>query len=840
VTDPTHQAEPADPALRLNADKPIRITDAKGGNKHIAYTSTGQTASYTDCSGQSTRYEYTRWGQTLAVTNAAGERVRYQYNDKEQLEAIHYPDGSAEHYQYDAQGQLNQVRAGRRENAAGNDGNAAIPASVPASTTAASVSMEYDLWGRLVRRSHAGTSLGFAYDAAGRLTQLTNENGEHTTFAWDVMDRLARETGFDARVQSYQYDAAGQLVQASDGWAAEQGLPAHTSHYEWTAAGQLAARHLPASEHTPASTHRYEWSKAGELLKASVWHGAADEAPASMPRLQSEALMERDAAGRVIGEVQRLYKQTSAGDASTTINNDTGALETSSEPELEFEHRISHRLDVLGNREASHLHGLGEVGYLLYGSGHVHGITWQGESLVDFERDALHRETGRQLATTAVQVPMIRQLTWDKAGRLGAMQWSGLEQGTGLPDMLDTRGAASNLQSAHATRPPQAIVGALTSKHYHYDSLGQMVGIQSPAGMSRFAYDAAGRLTGADTPHAGIQRWKFDPAGNRLPITGPVKAPAASDTITGALNETDRQRAQQRANSQANPVSREQIAHSDYNPLQGRPAQVNGQQTPVAQKWAGNRVAYYENSEDASSGGARTHYRYDSRGNRVESVDEATGRRMQLAYDKGNQLVQVRVQKEGKHFTQNYRYDAFGRRLAKYNDPGSSGESAEAGEESGTDYFGWDGDRLVHTERFNSSNANSDTDTPQPEVIHTVYEPGSFTPIIQLRRAAKAEPDLADELIAHMQPSIAQDALRGMFADIGATASKVNAGLGSLGMAADAQDFIREQLKGFEQTVNSQRQESAKAVEVRHYLCDHLGTPNALVNDRGQIEWAAS
>jgi YD repeat-containing protein len=95
-----------------------------------------------------------------------------------------------------------------------------------------------------------------------------------------------------------------------------------------------------------------------------------------------------------------------------------------------------------------------------------------------------------------------------------------------------------------------------------------MVGIQSPAGMSRFAYDAAGRLTGADTPHAGIQRWKFDPAGNRLPITGPVKAPAAGDTITGALNETDRQRAQQRASSQANPVSREQIAHSDYNPLQ--------------------------------------------------------------------------------------------------------------------------------------------------------------------------------------------------------------------------------------------------------------------------------
>ncbi len=124
---------------------------------------------------------------------------------------------------------------------------------------------------------------------------------------------------------------------------------------------------------------------------------------------------------------------------------------------------------------------------------------------------------------------------------------------------------------------------------------------------------------------------------------------------------------------------------------------------------------------------------------------------MQLAYDAGNQLVQVRVQEEGKHFTQRYRYDAFGRRLAKYNDPGNRGNTG-ASEESGTDYFGWDGDRLVHTERLGSGDAKSSTDTPQPEVIHTVYEPGSFTPLVQLRRAVEAEPDLADELIAYKQP----------------------------------------------------------------------------------------
>jgi YD repeat-containing protein len=83
---------------------------------------------------------------------------------------------------------------------------------------------------------------------------------------------------------------------------------------------------------------------------------------------------------------------------------------------------------------------------------------------------------------------------------------------------------------------------------------------------------------------------------------------------------------------------------------------------------------------------------------------------MELAYDKGNQLVQVIVQEDGKHLTQSYRYDAFGRRLAKYNDPNNIGEA----EESGTDYFGWDGDRLIHTERLNETNKTDEQRIPQP------------------------------------------------------------------------------------------------------------------------------
>ncbi|WP_264293984.1 RHS repeat-associated core domain-containing protein [Diaphorobacter aerolatus] len=378
--------------------------------------------------------------------------------------------------------------------------------------------------------------------------------------------------------------------------------------------------------------------------------------------------------------------------------------------------------------------------------------------------------------------------------------------------------------------------------------------------MSRFAYDAAGRLTGADTPQAGQQRWRFDPAGNRLPIAEPAGNPGAGDVITGALNETDRQRTQQRAGREATPVSREQMARSDYNALQGKPEQGGHLEDWAATaKWHGNRVGYYENSEDASSEGARIHYRYDSRGNRTESVQGMAGkarRKMELAYDKGNQLVQVVVhekddgeEEEGTQLTQRYRYDAFGRRLAKYSNAGNTGHASnlghmghkDAGEESGTtDYFGWDGDRLVHTERLNHGNARDINGQSQPEIVHTVYEPGSFTPLVQLRRAARAAPGMADDLIAHLPAGMARDALRAMLTDINATSALLNERIVGLGMAADAQSFINAQRQEFEETARSERQENAKSVEVRHYLCDHLGTPNALFSSEGQVEWAAT
>src|SRR5260221_6611054 len=69
-----------------------------------------------------------------------------------------------------------------------------------------SIHLRYDLWGRLVQRTHGGLTLAFEYDSAGRLLRLVNENGSQSRFAWDALDRLVQEESFDQRLQRYRWE----------------------------------------------------------------------------------------------------------------------------------------------------------------------------------------------------------------------------------------------------------------------------------------------------------------------------------------------------------------------------------------------------------------------------------------------------------------------------------------------------------------------------------------------------------------------------------------------------------------------------------------------------------
>ena len=79
----------------------------------------------------------------------------------------------------------------------------------------------------------SGYSLHFAYDAAGRRTNLADQAGFGINYAYDTLGRLAAVS--DAQgvlLASYTYDSAGRLAQrnmGTNGW----------SLYTYTASGLI-------------------------------------------------------------------------------------------------------------------------------------------------------------------------------------------------------------------------------------------------------------------------------------------------------------------------------------------------------------------------------------------------------------------------------------------------------------------------------------------------------------------------------------------------------------------------------------------------------------------------
>ncbi|GKS98482.1 DUF6531 domain-containing protein [Acidovorax sp. SUPP3434] len=859
-----------DPATQPWCDQPVAVIDAQGGRKELAYNGCGQLTRHTDCSGRVHAWHYGAFGEVRESIDALNQRTRYQYDGAGRPTRVMAPDGSQVQYRWGPNGQL---QAATHSAQPVGEGDAAGHSALPST----SVTYGHDLWGRVVAQTQAGQGFALRYDVAGRLVELINENQAVTRFVHDVQDRLVQEVGFDGRVQVYGYDAAGQLVHKSDGHgqghhpgvqgmvgqgmagqgAAAQGLGATVrSRNHHDEGGRIVARvlvrspGLPSAQANDTSAHdrgeslqiqAYEYDDRGALTVARTWSAhlpwaampgsahlqthpqtlgeqwldvpapllqallalgatsAAQPDPAlaeAAQRLQAERLiadtrvaLERDAFGRSTGEAQTLYRQAHA------------APLLGGEPEPEFEHRIAHRLGALGQRLGSQLQGLGELDWLAYGSGHVHGLLLDKTPVLAIERDALHREVARSLqlegGAQRVHAAVTQTRRLDPMGRLLQQDWQGLPS-AGL---------------AQAPGP----LAALSVRRYTYDALGQLVGVQTPLDATRYHYDVHQRLIGVAHAAADAvqqRRWRLDPAGNRLPD------PSGQEATPGADRQDWASQVQQNLHDPGFDL---------LQPQGGAPGRAGG---PV-QQWPGNRIGWSSAAE-----GGTLHYRYDAFGNRVQA-QHADGRTLRLEYDALHQLTAVSEQAPGEPGwtpVARYRYDAFGRRLGK--------AVVREGHREST-HYGWDGDRLVHTQDGQG-------------IRHTVYEPASFVPLLQLQRRQGAKDAVQMLMGLGAEPGEdTTDAADSFAAMPRAQREMVQAALNTvLDPASGAQAMalvqkhmpqdLAQAMAGSLSQLQAERQAQAAGnpLTIRHYLCDHLGTPIGLVDGNGEkageITWAAS
>ncbi|MBW9363047.1 RHS repeat protein, partial [Escherichia coli] len=243
---------------------------------------------------------YDSRGQLIAVKDTQGHETRYEYNIAGDLTAVIAPDGSRNGTQYDA-------------------------------------------WGKAVRTTQGGLTRSMEYDAAGRVIRLTSENGSHTTFRYDVLDRWQYdERGWLTDISHiseghrvavyYGYDEKGRLTgerQTVHHPETEALLWQHETRHAYNAQG-LANRCIPDS--LPA----VEWLAYGSGYLAGMKLGDTPLVDFTRDRLHRETLRsfgryELTTAYTPAGQLQSQHLNSLLSDRDYTWN-DNGELIRISSP----------------------------------------------------------------------------------------------------------------------------------------------------------------------------------------------------------------------------------------------------------------------------------------------------------------------------------------------------------------------------------------------------------------------------------------------------------------------------------------------------------------------------
>src|SRR5262249_43772986 len=151
-------------------------------------------------------------------TDARGNGLVYSYDAHGNLRAITYPDGTSEQYTYDAQGDVLTARnrCGQTVtytyNAAGQ-----VTSKDYDTTPGVDFVYGYDAAGNLPSATDTTVTTQMAYDpATDLLTRIDYPGGHFFTFEYDAVGRRTRRTDQDGNVANYVYDSLGRLDHMTD------------------------------------------------------------------------------------------------------------------------------------------------------------------------------------------------------------------------------------------------------------------------------------------------------------------------------------------------------------------------------------------------------------------------------------------------------------------------------------------------------------------------------------------------------------------------------------------------------------------------------------------------
>ncbi|EFA4560812.1 TPA: RHS repeat protein, partial [Escherichia coli] len=328
--------------------------------------------------------------------------------------------------------------------------------------------------------------------------------------------------------------------------------------------------------------------------------------------------------------------------------------------------------------------------------------------------------------------------------------------------------------------------GQLQSQHlnslqydrdYTWNDNGELIRISSPRQTRSYSYSTTGRLTGVHTTAANLD----------------IRIPYATDPAGNRLPDPE--------------------LHPDS----------------TLSMWPDNRIAR----------DAHYLYRYDRHGRLTEKTDlipegvirTDDERTHQYHYDSQHRLVHyTRTQYAEPLVESRYLYDPLGRRVAKRvwrRERDLTGWMSLSRKPQVT-WYGWDGDRLTTIQNDRTR-------------IQTIYQPGSFTPLIRVETATGEQAKTQRRSLADtLQQSGGEDGGSVVFPPVLVQMlDRLESEILADRVSEESRRWLASCGLTVEQMQNQMDPVYTPARKIHLYHCDHRGLPLALISKEGATEWCA-
>ncbi|WP_125317157.1 RHS element core protein [Escherichia albertii] len=757
----------------------VRKEHADGSITRSEYDEAGRLKAQTDAAGRRTEYSlHMASGAVTAVTGPDGRTVRYGYNSQRQVTSVTYPDGLRSSREYDEKGRLaaETSRSGEATRYSYDDPASELPTGIQ-DATGSTKQMAWSRYGQLLAFTDcSGYTTRYEYDRYGQRTAVHREEGLSIYSIYDSRGRLTGQKDAQGRETNYEYSAAGDLTAI----IAPDGSRSETKYDAWGKAISTTQGGL---------TRSMEYDAAGRITVLTNENGSQstfryDPVDRLTEQRGFDGRTQRyrySATGQLIrsedeGLVTQWYYDEADRITHRTVNGDPA--EQWQYDEHGWLTEISHLSE--GHRVAVH-YGYDDKGRLT-GERQTVENPETGEMLWEHETGYAYSEQGLATRQEPDGLPPVEWLTYG-SGYLAGMKLGGTPLVEYTRDRLHREtarsfgGAGSTAGYEQATA--YTLTGQLRSRHlnlpqldrdYDWNDNGQLIRISGPQESREYRYSDTGRLTGVHTTAANLD----------------IDIPYATDPAGNRLPDPE--------------------LHPDS----------------TFTAWPDNRIA-----EDAYYV-----YRYDEYGRLAEKTDRIPEgvirmhdeRTHHYHYDSQHRLVfYTRIQHGEPLVESRYLYDPLGRRTGKRvwrRERDLTGWMSLSCKPEVT-WYGWDGDRLTTIQTRQSR-------------IQTVYQPGSFTPLIRVETENGEQAKARHRSLAEV---LQEDTGVTLPAELAVMLGRLERELRAGAVSAESEAWLAQCGLTAAQMESQMEAEYVPERTLHLYHCDHRGLPQALISPEGETAW---